>query len=82
MRIIPKALSLGLRVVFYIAEVDDCTPEPGPCRIMIFKYPFRNREIVAIASGSTMDDALADLETITDEVISSVGKRLRQNEPN
>jgi hypothetical protein len=60
-------LDQGYRMTFYKEENDPSTPEPGPYRLMVFKWP-RSKDIPdhVIASGETMEALAADVAWVTD----------------
>lgn len=68
-----RVLSHGLRFVIYEAEEEPETPEPGPVRIRVFKFPNRPNEMVLIASGANIDKAVDDLNSAPDELLAKVG---------
>ncbi len=57
-------LDQNARMVIYRADTDPNTPEPGPYRIQLGIFPITPGKTVIVASGATLDDAIADFESV------------------
>lgn len=64
---IQALLDQGYRMLFYKEDNDPNTPESGPYRLMVFKWPrSQDKPDHAIASGETMEVVADVVAAVTD----------------
>jgi hypothetical protein len=64
---IQSLLDKNYRVLFYKEENDPNTPDSGPYRLMVFKYPpLKDKPYYVIASGENLEVVAEEFKTVED----------------